>query len=194
MKISKYFSILILLVAFTAACGGGETQEQEQTEPAEETTTTEETTEDDGVRTIELIGIDDLRFVVESDDIEGVETGEQYGMRYEVESITASPGEELRIELTTVSNLPPTAMSHNFVLLTSDADTDEFARRSLMASENEYIEPELTDWIIANTEMLGNGETDTITFTVPEEPGEYDFICSFPGHYAGGMYGTLIVE
>src|SRR6056297_51116 len=190
MKISKYFSMLILLVAFTAACGGGETQEQEQ----EQTAPAEETTADDGVRTIELIGIDDLRFVVESDDIEGVQTGEQRGMRYEVESITASPGEELRIELTTVSNLPPTAMSHNFVLLTADADTDEFARRSLMVSENDYIEPELTDWIIAHTEMLGNGETDSITFTVPEEPGEYDFICSFPGHYAGGMYGTLIVE
>lgn len=181
--------MIILLVAFTAACGSGETEEQEQMAPAEE-----ETAADDGVRTIEMIGIDDLRFVVESDDIEGVETGEQRGTRYEVESITASPGEEIRIKLTTVSNLPPTAMSHNFVLLTADANTDEFARRSLQASENDYIEPELTDWVIAHTEMLGNGESDTITFTVPEEPGEYDFICSFPGHYAGGMVGTLIVE
>lgn len=190
MKISKYISIIILLVAFTAACGGGETE----TETQEKTAPAEETTADDGVRTIELIGIDDLRFAVESEDIEGVGTGEQRGMRYEVESITASPGEEIRIKLTTVSNLPPTAMSHNFVVLTSDADTDEFARRSLQASENDYIEPELTDLVIAHTEMLGNGESDTITFTVPEEPGEYDFICSFPGHYAGGMYGKLIVE
>jgi len=193
MKISKYYSLIFLLAAFTAACGGGETETQEQT-TQEQAAQTEEATADDGVRTIELIGVDDLRFVVESDDIEGVEVGEQRGTRYVVESITASPGEEISITLNTISNLPPTAMSHNFVLLTADADTDEFSRRSLQASENDYIEPELADWVIANTEMLGNGESDTITFTVPEEPGEYDFICSFPGHYAGGMAGTLIVE
>ena len=189
MKSYKITPLILLLSAFMYACGGGETQEQ-ATEPAQE----QPTQADDDVRTIELIGIDDLRFVVESNTIEGVEVGEQRGMRYEIETINASPGEELRIKLRTVSNLPPTAMSHNFVLLTLEADTDEFADRSLQASENNYIEPELADWVIAHTEMIGNGEEVTITFTVPEEPGEYDFICSFPGHYAAGMYGTLNVQ
>jgi uncharacterized cupredoxin-like copper-binding protein len=31
------------------------------------------------------------------------------------------------------------------------------------------------------------------TFTVPDEPGEYQVICSIPGHLELGMTGTLIV-
>ncbi len=186
MEIFKYVSLIVFLAAFVTACGGGETQEQ--------AAAPQETAVDDGVRTIELIGTDDLRFVIASNTVEGVQVGAQRGMNYEVESITAAPGEQIRIKLTTVSNLPASAMSHNFVLLTADANTDEFARKSLMASENEYIDPELTDWVIAHTAMLGNGEDDTITITAPDEPGEYDYICSFPGHYQGGMVGILIVE
>jgi len=73
-------------------------------------------------------------------------------------------------------------------------DVDAFARESLSARDNDYISPNFEDNIIASTAMLGNGESDTVTFTVPEEPGEYTFICTFPGHYAGGMVGKLIVQ
>src|SRR5690625_6378699 len=85
-------------------------------------------------------------------------------------------------------------MSHNFVLLEQDADADAFARASLVASDNDYIAPSLEDQVIIHTSMLGNGESDTITFTAPEEAGEHTFLCSLPGHYAGGMIGTLVVE
>jgi azurin len=73
-------------------------------------------------------------------------------------------------------------------------DTDGFARASITARDNGYISPDYADQVIAHTAMLGAGQTDTITFTVPSEPGEYDYICSFPGHYAGGMFGKLIVQ
>jgi uncharacterized cupredoxin-like copper-binding protein len=37
------------------------------------------------------------------------------------------------------------------------------------------------------------GETITGTFTVPEETGSYQVICSMPGHLQAGMSGTIIV-
>ena len=40
--------------------------------------------------------------------------------------------------------------------------------------------------------MIGGGQSDTIEFDAPE-PGTYDFICSFPGHYSV-MKGKFIVE
>jgi len=40
---------------------------------------------------------------------------------------------------------------------------------------------------------LAGGETTEVTFTAPE-PGEYEIICDIPGHAAGGMVGTLIVQ
>ncbi|HUO64394.1 MAG TPA: plastocyanin/azurin family copper-binding protein [Terriglobales bacterium] len=33
-----------------------------------------------------------------------------------------------------------------------------------------------------------------MTFEAPMEPGEYTFVCSFPGHFALGMKGQLIVK
>jgi azurin len=40
--------------------------------------------------------------------------------------------------------------------------------------------------------MLGGGQKTTITFQAPEK-GDYDFICSFPGHVAL-MNGIFTVE
>lgn len=171
-----------------AACGGGGDSDSAEQSGGETAAAT-----DDGVRTIDIIGTDDMRFVV-SEAADGLVTGGSSGQFVLLEAIEASPGEEIRINFQTVSNLPPTAMSHNFALLTLDADSDQFARSSLQAADNDYISPDYEEWVIAATAMLGDGESDTITFTVPDEPGEYDFICTFPGHYSGGMVGKLIVE
>ena len=48
--------------------------------------------------------------------------------------------------------------------------------------------------MLAATRLIGNGETAEVTFTVPKKPGVYTFICTFPGHFAGGMKGTLTVK
>jgi uncharacterized cupredoxin-like copper-binding protein len=37
------------------------------------------------------------------------------------------------------------------------------------------------------------GESETETFTAPEEPGEYQVICGIAGHLEQGMQGTLTV-
>lgn len=178
-------SFLLLFVVAFAACGGGETAEQA---PAEE-----EAVVDDGVRTINIIGTDDLKFAVE-EEAEGLVTEGRTGQFLILEAIEAEPGEELRINLRTISNMPPTAMSHNLALVDLGTDVDAFARESLAARDNDYISPNFEDNVIVATAMLGDGESDTITFTVPEEPGEYDYICTFPGHFAGGMVGKLIVQ
>ena len=38
------------------------------------------------------------------------------------------------------------------------------------------------------------GKTAEVTFTAPQQIGEYTFLCSFPGHFAVGMRGTLVVS
>lgn len=187
MKKLTFSSIIISFLFLLASCGGGDSSEQSAAQQDAEAQA------DDGVRTIEVVGTDDMRFAV-AEPQDGLVTGGQSGQFTILESIEAEPGEEIRISLRTVSNLPPSAMSHNFVVLSLDADTEQFARASLQAADNEYISPDNEDWVIAATDMLGDGESDTITFTVPDEPGEYDFICTFPGHYSGGMVGTLVVE
>jgi azurin len=111
-----------------------------------------------------------------------------------LQNIEAEAGEELRIRLTTVSNLPALAMAHNWILLKIGIDPADFANAAVKAKNNEYIPQDRTDDIIAHTGLAGGGETVEVTFTVPEKTGEYDYLCSFPGHFAAGMKGKLIVQ
>lgn len=115
-------------------------------------------------------------------------------MKFSETTIEAEPGEEITIKLTTKSQIPKQAMAHNVVVIDKDANVDEVANASARAQDNDYIAPEYEDEIIAATGLAGGGETVEVTFTVPEETGDYEYICSFPGHYAAGMTGVLKVQ
>jgi azurin len=52
----------------------------------------------------------------------------------------------------------------------------------------------MEDQVIIDTGLVGDGETQSITFNAPDEQGAYDYICTFPGHFTAGMKGTLTVE
>lgn len=112
-------------------------------------------------------------------------------MRFNLNEIRVKAGETVRLTLTHVGELPENAMGHNFVLLQQGTDVVDFGQRAATASGNDYI-PEGTEDVIVNTEMIGGGEETTIEFTAPE-PGTYDYLCSFPGHYVQ-MQGKFIVE
>jgi len=47
--------------------------------------------------------------------------------------------------------------------------------------------------VLAKTELLGPGKSDSVTLTAPREPGSYDYVCTFPKHYASGMKGVMTV-
>lgn len=115
-------------------------------------------------------------------------------MRFSVETITVSPGEKVTVKLVNNTKLPAAAMSHNWILLKGSADAEAFDKAALSAKANGYVPKDKMDQIIAHTGLVGGGESDTVTFTAPTEPGKYIYICTFPGHFAAGMKGYLIVK
>ena len=115
-------------------------------------------------------------------------------MQYDRKSIEAKPGELLTVKLTAVSSMAKAEMSHNFVLLAPGVKPDSFAMAAAMARDNGYIPRAREKEILAATALAGGGETVEVTFTAPREPGEYVYICTFPGHFTGGMKGRLIVR
>ncbi|MGE5445729.1 MAG: plastocyanin/azurin family copper-binding protein [Ignavibacteriales bacterium] len=122
-------------------------------------------------------------------EIEGLQT-----LKFSVDHISAKPGEKLAVKLTNKTSLPPDAMSHNFVLLKKGTDPGAFANAAVNAKDNGYIPKDMTKEIIAHTDLVAGGQTKLVTFTVPKETGDYTYICTFPGHYAAGMKGTLTVK
>ena len=115
-------------------------------------------------------------------------------MRFSITHIFVKPGQKIKVELTTVSNFPANAMSHDFVLLKAGVDPSKVAKLSLQYANKGYIAPETKDQIIAYTSLASGGKTVSITFKVPNKPGNYTYICTFPGHFLAGMKGILTVK
>lgn len=113
-------------------------------------------------------------------------------LQFSVKEFTVTAGEEVTIVLKNVGSLPKETFGHNIVFLTAGADLNAFGTAAVSAADNAYIPADMTDWVIAYSELLGPGEEATVTFTAPEA-GTYEFLCSFPGHY-GTMRGVMTVE
>ncbi|WP_404423026.1 azurin [Nibricoccus sp. IMCC34717] len=114
-------------------------------------------------------------------------------MQYSLKEITAAPGETITVKFSHIGKLPKTAMGHNWVLLKAlPADAVSKFAMECMKFAPDYL-PKDQSAILAHTKLLSGGESDSVTFTVPTEPGQYPFICTFPGHFAM-MRGNLTVK
>lgn len=121
-----------------------------------------------------------------------IEVGDN--MKFEPAAITASPGESIKVVIRHVGRMPKIAMGHNFVLLKRGADAKSIADKCSTARDSEFISPAVAHLLLASTKLVGPGETADVTFAAPAERGAYAFICTFPGHFAVGMKGTLTVK
>lgn len=134
-------------------------------------TTADETAVVDGVVKLEISG-DDM-------------------MKYDKAELKVPVGSKVELTLKHTGKLPAKSMGHNWTLLKQGTDIKAFAMEALNAADTNYV-PEGADAVIVHTDLIGGGESTTITFDAPEK-GTYDYICTFPGHY-GSMQGKFIVE
>ena len=134
---------------------------------------------------------DKTNVVVDAKGVANVAITSNDGMRFDVRKINVSSGQKVRVTLTHTGKLDKRIMGHNVVFLKNGVKPSAFAVKAAAARDNDYI-PKGTTEVIAHTKMIGGGETTVIEFIAPEA-GTYNYICSFPGHYAM-MKGKLIVE
>ena len=111
-------------------------------------------------------------------------------MEYKQTEFTVPAGEEITVTFENTATSP--AMEHNVVVLTSneDAVVDRVGQAAMGAGDSEYVPDD--EAVLAATDMAAPGETVSVTFTAPSEPGTYRYICTFPGHYTV-MQGTMTV-
>ena len=110
------------------------------------------------------------------------------GLKFDTPLITIKAGTRLRLVFRNTDD-----MLHNFVLTVpgrGQAVGDAAMGLGLDGAARGYV-PESAD-VIVHTTVVQPGESDTIFFTVPSAPGDYDFVCTFPGH-AQIMTGILRV-
>jgi azurin len=120
-------------------------------------------------------------------------TGDDF-MKFSVTSFDAKPGQKVTVRLKNIGELPKEATAHNWVLLAKEAYAPKFVELGTPHPERDYVAFEQEFYVLAKTKLLGPGESDSVTFNAPGAPGAYDYICTFPEHYAGGMKGVMTVR
>ncbi|MFK2819485.1 azurin [Flavobacteriaceae sp. LMIT009] len=168
MKTLKHLLLAVFSLALVA-CGGEEKKEKETKVKISDTKVEKKV--DENVSKVVIAGNDMMKF--------------------DKTEIRVKAGKKVKLTLRHIGKMDVNVMGHNVVILKQGVDVIAFAAKAATEKANGYIPTDSKD-VIAYTEMIGGGQTTTIEFDAPAA-GEYDFICSFPAHYAM-MKGKFIVE
>ena len=111
--------------------------------------------------------------------------GEQ--LQFAPGNLTTAPG-DVKITFKNGSSV----QKHNFVLVKGGDDAAaKVDEAGVAAGEAKNYIPDDPN-IVAKTNLVNGGASESISANVPA--GTYTFLCTFPGHYAAGMKGTLTVK
>ena len=116
-------------------------------------------------------------------------------MQFDLKAFEVKAGEKVSLTLKNTGKLPKIAMGHNLVLLKKGVSAIAFGQKAMGAGANATnpLPDSVKEDVIASTKLLGPGESDTVSFTAPADPGNYEYVCTFPGHFAM-MRGTMTVK
>jgi azurin/glucose/arabinose dehydrogenase/lysophospholipase L1-like esterase len=100
-------------------------------------------------------------------------------MRYDRTEFTVVAGKPVRLIFENPDHMP-----HNLLIVQPGsveavgALADELGEAGF---ERDYVPA--SDKILHHTRLIQRGESATLTFTAPTVPGDYGYVCTFPGHW-----------
>ena len=111
-------------------------------------------------------------------------------MRYDKPWFAVEAGRDIQIVLVNED-----LMAHNLVVTVPEAlqeiALDGAALGPKIGESGKQYVPK-SEKVLAATDMIQAEKQGRITFTAPTEPGEYPYVCTFPGHWMR-MYGVMVV-
>ena len=115
-------------------------------------------------------------------------------MMYDANAFTAKAGQKIKITFDNTKFVAP--LPHNVVICKPGSKDKVIAASNAMLTDpngmaKSYV-PESAD-VVAKMMFVQPGQTSSMEFEVPAEPGDYPFICTFVGH-AILMNGIIKVE
>jgi putative heme-binding domain-containing protein len=111
-------------------------------------------------------------------------------MRYDVPWFAVEAGRDIQVVLKNEDLMP-----HNLVFTTPGSLQDVAIEGSALGpkigeSGKQYV-PASPNVVFAS-KMVASEKFERMTFKAPSEPGEYPYVCTFPGHWLR-MYGVMVV-
>ena len=120
-----------------------------------------------------------------------IEVGVLRGMKFDKSVIEAKAGEQIAIALT---NNDPDGLMHNLAVIkpgTRQSVLEATIALGPKAIEKNFI-PD-TPALLGSTPQVAPGRRFTLYLTLPDKPGDYEYVCTYPGH-GQLMWGTLKVK
>ncbi|WP_162418533.1 plastocyanin/azurin family copper-binding protein [Cyclobacterium roseum] len=114
--------------------------------------------------------------------------GTKPGLKYDLDNFEVKAGSKVKVTFNNNDD-----MMHNLVIVQPNTaiEVGEMAlEMGLKGSQNDYI-PD-SDKVLYHTNILSPETSETIYFEAPAVPGEYTYVCTFPGH-AYVMQGIMKV-
>jgi azurin len=111
-------------------------------------------------------------------------------MAYDLRYFVVQAGKPVQVILDN-----PDAMPHNFVVTLPGAVADVGTTGGAMQPPTDpNVKPFVPDSpkVLHATHLVQPGKSETLAFEAPREPGEYGYVCTFPGHWVR-MYGVMLV-
>jgi azurin len=111
-------------------------------------------------------------------------------MAFDVRWFAVQAGRPVQIAMTNADTMP-----HNLVVgAPGSLQTIGAAAMSMAMPADSDAKPFVPESpsVLQSTRLLKEGETARLSFTAPGTPGEYVYLCSFPGHFTR-MYGVMVV-
>jgi glucose/arabinose dehydrogenase/azurin len=112
-------------------------------------------------------------------------------MRYDIPRLVVEAGKPFEIILENDDFMP-----HNLVVIAP-------GKREEVGTQADAMRPDQRDRqgrayiprnpaVLAATKLLEAGQREVLQMTAPEQPGDYEYVCTFPGHWPI-MWGRLVV-
>ncbi len=111
-------------------------------------------------------------------------------MIYDKELIVVQAGKPVEFRISNTDNMP-----HNFAIVQPGSLEEvgllaEATARDADAKDRNFVPKSAK--VLAASRLLGPGETQALSYEVPQQPGVYPYVCTYPGHWRR-MYGALYV-
>ncbi|MEO6527069.1 MAG: plastocyanin/azurin family copper-binding protein [Gemmatimonadaceae bacterium] len=110
------------------------------------------------------------------------------GLTFSLPTVNVKAGARVRLDFKNASD-----MLHNLVVVrpgTAVKVGEAALKLGLEGAKLQYVPR--SDDVLYHTALLEPQKSQTIYFTAPSTPGEYTYVCTFPGHYTT-MQGTMRV-
>lgn len=109
---------------------------------------------------------------------------------YDKTTITEPVGHKVKLKFVNHTD-PKDEVGHNWVLVKAGQEAAVVASGQAAGDDKDWLNVD-DPRIVAHTQLIEGNQSNTVTFTAA--PGTYTYLCTFPGHYAAGEKGTLVIK